>query len=124
MVASERKENLAMKKTLSTALVASVIALVPAGAALADPRLPNARPHQHYIVTPKEEQRVPIGPDVCKDPDLQQAFNQFHFNVHHSEVRGPGGIPIPIDTLGPQHGAPGLHNDKGADMIADICPPT
>jgi hypothetical protein len=108
-----------MKKTLSTALLASTMALVPAGVVLADPGLPNARAHQHFIVTPNGNQ-VRVGPDLCADPDLQEAFNQFHFNVHHSEIR-VNGQPVPIETLGPQHGAPGLHNDQGAEMEATVC---
>jgi hypothetical protein len=98
---------------------ASVIALVPTSASLADPGLPNAARHKHFLVTPNGD-RVSIGPDLCENPDLQQAFNQFHFNVHHSEIR-VGGQPVPIATLGPQHGAPGLHNDRGAELIADRC---
>ena len=99
---------------------ASVIALVPAGTSLADPGLPNAGRHQHYIVTPNGD-RVPVGPDFCANPDLQQAFNQFHFNVHHSEIRVPGVGTVPVDSLGPQHGAPGLHDGMGADLAADVC---
>ena len=95
---------------------ASVIALVPSGAALADPGLTDVRPHQHFLVTPNGD-RVPIGPDICGDPDLQQAFNQFHYNVHHS-ASGPG---TDVETLGPQHGAPGLHDDRGADLTVGRC---
>ena len=103
-----------MKKVFSTALAASIFALVPAGA-LADPpgTLVDAPYHRHFIVTPDGDM-VPIGPDVCADPDLQQAFNEFHYNVHHSELPVVGGI----DTLGPQDGAPGLHDDVGADLTA------
>lgn len=43
---------------------------------------------------------------------MQQAFNQFHYNIHGSFVPG-----MPVTTLGPQGGAPGLHNDVGADVI-------
>ena len=70
------------------------IALVPAGAALADPpdALVDVASHRHFLVTPNGD-RVPIGPDICADPDLQDAFNQFHFNVHTSGA---------IETLGPQ----------------------
>jgi hypothetical protein len=107
-----------MKKFLSTAVVASMIALVPAGA-LADPGLPNAGRHEHYILTPQGG-RVAVGPNFCANPDLQNAFNQVHFNVHHSEIRVRG-VPIPVDTLGPQHGAPGLHDGLGAEMVAGIC---
>ena len=92
---------------------ASVIALVPAGASLADPpdTLIDAPNHRHFLVTPNGD-LVPIGPDVCDDPNLQQAFNEFHFNIHHSVLPGIGAI----DTLGPQDGAPGLHDDLGGDL--------
>lgn len=56
---------------------------------------------------------VSVGPDICEDPDLQQAFNQFHYNVHRSGTA----------TLGPQAGAPGLHDNRGADITAGGCPP-
>ncbi len=60
---------------------ASVLVLVPAGASLADPpgTLLDIGRHQHYIVTPNGD-LVPIGPDFCDNPDLQQAFNEFHYN--------------------------------------------
>ena len=45
---------------------------------------------------------------------LQLAFNEFHFNIHDSALPGIGAI----DTLGPQDGAPGLHDGLGADMTA------
>ena len=94
---------------------ASVIALVPAGAAIADPpgMLTDAPFHRHFLVTPDGD-LVPIGPDIFADPNLQDAFNQFHYNIHHSELPGTGGI----GTLGPQDGAPGLHNDLGGELIA------
>lgn len=98
---------------------ASVIALVPAGASLADPGLPNARAHQHVLVTPDGD-RVPIGPDFCANSNLQNAFNQFHFNIHHSSIGAPPN-EVHVDSLGPQEGAPGLHNDLGADMEAQRC---
>ena len=104
---------------------ASVLALVPAGASLADPGLPNAGRHQHFIVTPNGD-RVRVGPDFCANPDLQEAFNQFHFNVHHSSIRQgipPNTVTVHIDTLGPQGGAPGLHDGQGAELIATRCPP-
>ena len=90
---------------------ASVIALVPASASLADPGLSNVPRHQHYLQTPNDD-LVPIGPDFCANPDLQDAFNQFHNNIHHSVG----------ETLGPQGGAPGLHDGEGADMTAGACP--
>ena len=103
------------RSSFALRLVASVIALVPASAALADPpnTLVNAPDHRHFLVTPNGDS-VRIGPNICANPDLQQAFNEFHFNIHHSALPGVGAI----DTLGPQDGAPGLHNDVAADMTA------
>lgn len=98
-----------MKKIYATALFASALALVPA-AALADPNLPNVPRHQHYIVTPSGD-LVPVGPDFCDNPDLQWAFNQFHYNIHRSGTQ----------TLGPQNGAPGLHDGQGADLSVTGC---
>jgi hypothetical protein len=80
---------------------------------LADPPglLTSPPNHRHFLMTANG--LIPVGPQVCQDASLQQAFNEFHYNVHHSEVPGIGEIP----TLGPQDGAPGLHNGKGAEMI-------
>ena len=36
--------------------------------------------HQHFVNNGDELVRV--GPDVCSDPSLQHAFNQFHAHVH------------------------------------------
>lgn len=95
---------------------ASVIALVPAGASLADPGLSDVRAHQHYLQTPNGD-RVAIGPNVCANPDLQDAFNQFHYNIH-----GSASSPTtPVETLGPQLGAPGLHDDQGGDLAISGC---
>jgi hypothetical protein len=92
---------------------ASVIVLVPAGVSLADPpgTLTNPGNHRHFIETPDGD-RVPVGPDICANQDLQEAFNQFHYNVH----RSASGPTAPTETLGPQDGAPGLHDDLGADL--------
>jgi hypothetical protein len=57
--------------------------------------------------------RATPGPRVCENPALQPAFNQFHYNIHHA---------LPLEgTNGPQNGAPGLHNFKGADLIGRRC---
>ena len=95
---------------------ASVIALVPAGASLADPGLTDVARHQHYLQTPNGD-RVPIGPNICANPDLQDAFNQFHYNIH-----GSASSPVnPVETLGPQLGAPGLNDDQGGDLAISGC---
>ena len=97
-------------KSILRLAAASGIALVPVGAALADPpsMLTDVASHRHFLVTPNGD-LVPIGPDICADPNLQDAFNQFHYNVHTSGSR---------DTLGPQRGAPGLHDGTGAEITA------
>lgn len=110
---------------LSICTVALAALLAFAGPGAADPNLLNAPPHQHFLVA--NGVWTPIGPQVCpagSSPQLQRAFNQFHFNIHHSEL--PGGIG-PVDTVGPQDGAPGLHDDLQADMEGRPCsfvPPT
>ena len=77
--------------------------------ALADPNLPDIRPHRHFIQTPSGLRE--IGPRVCDNPALQHAFNQFHSNIHVAVSGSPG----------PEHSAPGLHNFKGADMTFGSC---
>ena len=93
--------------------VASVIALVPASPSLADPptMLNDIPRHQHYLEAANGK-LLPIGPDFCGNPDLQDAFNQFHYNIHHNSG---------AETLGPQGGAPGLHDEQAADMTAGPC---
>ena len=105
------RSRLAGLAALATAAIAM---LAFAGTSLADPpdTLISPPNHRHFIVTP-DGGRVPVGPQICGNPEMQQAFNAFHYNVHHSEVPGIGDIP----TLGPQDGAPGLHNGRGAEVI-------
>lgn len=103
-----------MKKLFAAFAFSAV--LVPAGAALADPGLTDVRAHRHCLVTPNGD-RVAVGPDLGANPDLQNAFNQFHYNVHHSASR-PG---VDVETLGPQHGAPGLHDGQGAELRVGGC---
>ncbi len=108
-----------MRNVLSVVAFASVALLVFAGPGTADPNLVNAPPHQHWVITAQGEW-IPVGPQVCPAgtyPQLQEAFNQFHFNIHHSALPSVG----QIDTLGPQHGAPGLHDQTGADMTGAPC---
>jgi hypothetical protein len=79
-----------------------------AGSAFADPNLTNVPPHRHYIQTSTGE-LVQVGPRVCDDPSLQAAFNQFHNNLHVVTSSG----------IGPA--APGLHNLRGAEILAGPC---
>lgn len=82
-------------------------------AGLADPPSTLVSPpnHRHFVMTTNGP--VPVGPQICQNPNLRLAFNQFHYNVHHSVVPGIGDIP----TLGPQDGAPGLNNDVGSEVF-------
>lgn len=50
---------------------------------------------------------VQVGPVVCDNPNLQNAFNQFHNNLHISAGQGPA--------------APGLHNGSGGEIVATGC---
>ena len=98
-----------MNRSILAAVVLAFGVLTPA-IALADPNLPDVRPHRHFVATPSGD-LVEVGPRVCDDASLQDAFNQFHHNIHHSNG----------SSLGPQGGAPGLHNDRGADLIPRGC---
>jgi hypothetical protein len=102
-------------RTLIVLVIATGVLIAGAVVAVADPNVPNIPAHRHFRQTPAG--LVEVGPRLCDDPSLQQAFNQFHINVHESATS-----PVtPIQTLGPQHGAPGLHNTKGAELIATGC---
>lgn len=97
-----------MKKRLAFGLTAGVAAvLIAVATSRADPNLTNIPPHRHWVSTPSG--LVEVGPRVCGNPQLQKAFNQFHNNIH--AVSGSG--------IGPA--APGLHNFKGADLMASGC---
>jgi hypothetical protein len=100
-------------------LVGALALFAFAGSGFADPSdlfVPQVPPHRHFIQTPTG-QRVAVGPQVCEHPELMPAFEQFHFNVHHSFIPPS----TTVHTLGPQDGAPGLHNGKGADLVATLC---
>jgi hypothetical protein len=105
--------KLKLRSLFAFVIVGGSTALL-AGSSLADPpdTLISPPNHRHFIVTPNGR-LVPVGPQICGHPERQQAFNAFHYNVHHSEVPGIGDIA----TLGPQDGAPGLHNGQGAEVI-------
>ncbi len=88
---------------------------VTAATGLADPNLSNVSPHRHFI------DGQPVGPDLCDNydfvnhvataPGIQQAFNQFHNNLHRAT--NPGGTNGPV--------APGLHNGKGGEITFTAC---
>lgn len=96
-----------------------------AGVALADPNLsPDVPAHRHFIV--KDGLSVAeVGPRLCDNPALQNAFNQFHVNLHSHLMRvpnpnGPGFIFVPVvGAIGPV--APGLHNGTGPELRPGPC---
>ena len=96
--------------------LAAGVLIAGAAVAFADPDVPNIAAHRHFLQTPSGE-LVQVGPRLCDDARVQNGFNQFHINIHASATS-----PItPIDTLGPQHGAPGLHNINGAELVIRLC---
>lgn len=111
-----------MRYLLLICLVGSLALFAFAGSGLADPPdmlLDPVPAHRHFVSSPTGA-LVPIGPQICgrtDDAGLQKAFNQFHHNVHHSFFPGIG----VIHTLGPQDGAPGLNNSRGAEIMARGC---
>jgi hypothetical protein len=63
-------------------------------------------PHRHWI------NGVQVGPDICDnlgDPGIQQAFNEFHNNLHIATKY----------SIGPA--APGLHNGQGGEIVPTPC---
>jgi hypothetical protein len=91
-------------------LLAGALLVIP-NIGAADPNLADVAAHRHFIVTPTG-QFIAVGPDLCDnagDPGIQQAFNQFHNNLH---------IATP-SSIGPA--APGLHNGQGGELVARGC---
>jgi len=80
--------------------IGAVLAL--ASTSLADPNLPDVPKHRHWLGDPTNG--VQIGPKVCDNPNVQNAFNQFHNNGH---------VATPA-SIGPA--APGLHNGEGGEI--------
>ncbi len=109
-----------LRMLLMLAFAAGAVLLGGVRPGLADPNLDldPIPPHRHFVRTPSGT-LVEVGPRVCDDPSLQDAFNQFHSNVHHalSPVSPPDAEPGP----GPENGAPGLHNGVGADLTFRPC---
>ena len=94
-----------MRKRLYTGLIGIPVLLVAAigflaGPGSADPNLPNVPAHRHWQGDPANG--VQIGPRLCDNPKLQKAFNQFHFNIHHSFIPPAAGGQGQYDTNGPQ----------------------
>jgi hypothetical protein len=97
-----------MRKRVVYGLIVCIMTiLLTATTSLADPNLSDIPHHRHWIQTP--DGLVQVGPLVCDNPDLQEAFNQFHNNLHIATG----------SSIGPA--APGLHNFTGAELLASGC---
>jgi hypothetical protein len=97
-----------MNKRVAFAFVFCITTiLITATTSLADSNLSDIPAHRHWIQTP--DGLVQVGARLCDDPDLQEAFNQFHNNIHIATG----------SSIGPA--APGLHNFTGAELLASGC---
>lgn len=41
---------------------------------------PDIPAHRHYLTV--NGTLVPVGPQLCDEKSVQQAFNQFHYGIH------------------------------------------
>lgn len=98
------------KLLIALSLGLALLGLVAVSTVTADTNLPDIPAHRHYIVQP-DGTMTEVGPNVCDKPNLQNAFNQFHSNLHFAV---PG-------SEGPEVSAPGLHNFRGAELTARGC---
>jgi|GraSoiStandDraft_4_1057263.scaffolds.fasta_scaffold473296_1 hypothetical protein len=86
---------------VSAGLLAAALLVIPTIGS-ADPK-PPVGAHRHFIQNANGT-LVPVGPDLCDnptDPAIQQAFYNFHWNVHK--------------------GAAGLANGQGAEIVSRPC---
>jgi len=96
---------------LIAGLLAAVFLVIP-GVSGADPDLDNVAAHRHFLVVAGSDPPVyvaEIGPDLCDKPNLQNAFNQFHNNLHVATA----------SSIGPA--APGLHNGQATELVSRGC---
>jgi len=104
-----------MRRFLIAALIAGSVTvpfLLLPSLGSADPNLGDVPKHQHYLVLVSGTSMTLLarfGPDLCENPNVQQAFNQFHNNNH---VLGQGAI-------GPLN--PGLNDDEHTEIVARGC---
>ena len=87
--------------SVSLASAMTLIGLATAGAAGGP--APDVAPHRHYLQI--GDTLVPVGPQVCETPSLQEAFNQFHAGVH---IGTPGTVAMD-------------HEHNRTDIVARSC---
>jgi hypothetical protein len=98
-----------MSKTVKSLFLLSALLVLLSFAVTssADPGLGTVPAHRHWIRT--SQGMVQVGPRLCDNPNLQNAFNQFHNNIHVATATSIG------------QAAPGLHNLKGAEITFTGC---
>lgn len=105
-----------MRQLLVLSMLTAIFGvLMVAGVAIADPGLSTNVPAHRHFVKQASGAMVEVGPRLCDNPDLQQAFNQFHANIHSHTLRNG----TPIGAIGPI--APGLHNGFGGELVPGDC---
>jgi len=95
-----------MRNRIVFGLFILAVAGITAATGIADPNLADVPAHRHFI------NGQPVGPNLCDNRDsagIQQAFNQFHNNLHRLTPTGQGPV------------APGLHNGKGGEITFTGC---
>lgn len=50
--------------------------------------------HDHFLNVPGNDSVVQVGPPVCDNPDLHDAFHNFHANVHTGSPKTEGGLVL------------------------------
>jgi hypothetical protein len=80
-----------MRKRLAVAI--AIVAL----ACSAVPTLAAVPPHDHWLTTGSGSV-VHVGPDVCANPDIYDAWLNFHLNVHKG-VPGTQAFEIPSNPV-------------------------
>jgi hypothetical protein len=68
-----------MRRTTLLLTTAAAFLMVP-GPVAAQAPLPIG-PHQHFLVLP-DDTNLPVGPDICANPEADQGFFGFHQNIH------------------------------------------
>ncbi len=76
-----------MRRSFLSLALGFVVLATAVTPALAVPFEGNIPAHRHFIVSPTGD-KLEVGPRVCDDATLQDAFDQFHLNVH----RGTPGL--------------------------------
>ena len=70
-------------RVLIAAVFSTAVVLGLSFAPVADAKgpAPFVPAHVHYLLQ-QDGTKVFVGPDACGRPDLQTAFNNFHWNIH------------------------------------------